>query len=164
MSRSGQYLLSKVILKICDAILGDMASHKKTLTAEKIGENVKAARQRLGMTQDALANKIGVTPDAVRKVEAGKRAASWLSVAKFADALQSCPNHLLGFDLVPPEGLIEALKPILAAYGQPSEDADSIARILLEAIRFAQYDPEAGPVPDRYKMAARLLIAQSQSR
>lgn len=133
-------------------------------TEKEIGQAVKAARERLGLSQTALASELGVDQDTIKKVESGLRVKQWLWLAKVAKVLDAPPNELLGFPVASPRSLGMALQPILAAYGANPEDADNIARILLEAVEAAQSLKDDGPEELRYKMAGQLVAARSRAK
>jgi len=62
------------------------------------GENVKVRRKELGLTQQALADRLDVTQAYVAGIEAGK---SWPyagTFAKMAEALNTSPSALLSAD------------------------------------------------------------------
>lgn len=133
-------------------------------TEDEIGLAVKRARERVGLSQQQLADAIGRSLETVKKIESGDRVFQWTIVSGVAEALGTTPNELLGFSVLSTEALESALKPILAAFGQNPDDADSIARILIEAVEVAQSSPDEGPAPLRYKMAGQLAAARSRAR
>lgn len=60
---------------------------KKPITNEEIGDLVRAARIARGMTQPALAKKIGLTFQMVQKYEKGQSAMTVPRLAQMARAL-----------------------------------------------------------------------------
>lgn len=129
---------------------------------EQIGKAVRAARLRAGISQTELAKRIGMSIDTVKRIEYGERVHQWKMVSSVANAIGCSPNELLGFPVASHESLGMALQPILAAYGANPDDADSIARILLEAVEAAQSLKDDGPEALRYKMAGQLAAARSR--
>ena len=134
------------------------------INEDTIGSNIRRLRGRAKLTRAQLAQRVGLDEQSIKKFENGENVKQWLRVAQLAEALQASPNELLGFSALSSEALESALKPILAAYGANPDDADSIARILLEAVEVAQASPDEGPVPLRYKMAGQLAAARSRAR
>lgn len=134
------------------------------LTGKQIGANVRRRREQLGLTRPELAERLGVDVQTVQKVESGDRVKQWHRVADFAAALGSSPNELLGFPIASPDALGMALRPILAAFGAAPDDADSIARILLEAVEAAQSSPGDAPEEVRFRVAGQILAAQSRAQ
>lgn len=135
----------------------------------EIGLSVKQTREQLGLSRPQLAERLDVEPDTIKKIEEGTRVKQWEWLAKVAEALETTPNALLGVptgfgDQATEEALESALKPILAAFGHNPDDADSIARILLEAVQAAQSLPAEGPVPLRYGLAGKLAAARSPAK
>jgi HTH-type transcriptional regulator/antitoxin HipB len=54
---------------------------------EAIGQQLRARRQGLGLSQAALADKAGVSRVFVEKIEAGARTPSWGTLERLARAL-----------------------------------------------------------------------------
>jgi HTH-type transcriptional regulator/antitoxin HipB len=54
---------------------------------EVIGQQLRARRQAVGLSQAALAAKAGVSRIFVEKIEAGARTPSWGTLARLAQAL-----------------------------------------------------------------------------
>lgn len=133
-------------------------------TKIEIGLAVKRACENRGMSQSALASALGVDPDTIKKIESGKRVTQWEWCGRVAEALGVTPNELLGFPIVSPDNLASALRPILANFGYPPDDADSIARILLGAVSVAQSLPDDGPAELRYKIAGQSAVVQFRGR
>ena len=67
---------------------------KETLM-RTIGANVKAYRTARGMTQEALAEKAGISTSFCTNIERGNKAISILVLYDLADALGVTPNHLI---------------------------------------------------------------------
>ena len=144
---------------------GDFVTIVPAMTGTKeIGLAVKAARERAGLTQPALAARLEVDDDTIKKIEAGRRVEKWLWLGRVAKALGTSPNEILGFPAVSPESLEMALRPILAAYGASPQDADSIARILLEAVSIAQSSPGDEPEELRYRLAGQPAASRFRRR
>lgn len=139
--------------------LSDMPADKK-----QVGNTIRAARERANLSREALAEKVGLDLESIKKIERGERVTQWLRVADFADALSISPNEILGYPIASAESLGMALKPILAAFGANPDDADNIARILLEAVAVAQSSPGDEPQELRYRLAGQLAAAQSRRR
>lgn len=143
-------------------ISGAIKAPMSTNDAKAIGKAVKAARTRRGWTQQRLADEVGKSLDSVKRIEAGDRVEQWVVCAHFASTLGVSPSELLGFPVASPDSLGMALQPILAAYGANPDDAESIARILLEAVEAAQSLPNDGPAELRYKIAGQIAAARSR--
>lgn len=62
---------------------------------KRIGENVKAARLKAELTQECLAELIGVHWQTISYIENGRNPFSVIILAKLAPALQTSPNRLL---------------------------------------------------------------------
>ena len=62
----------------------------------EIGNQIKQLRQRRGVTQEDLAEHLGVTPQAVSKWETGEASPDILLLPKLAAVLETTTDHLLG--------------------------------------------------------------------
>jgi DNA-binding XRE family transcriptional regulator len=60
-----------------------------------IGKNVKAARLRVNLTQECLAEMVGVHWQTVSYIENGKFPSSIVIFFKISQALETSPNRLL---------------------------------------------------------------------
>ena len=65
-----------------------------------VGRRIRELRAGLGLTQQALADRIGVTVQYAQRVEGGSVNLTLASLLKFADALECDPRSLLD----PPTG------------------------------------------------------------
>ena len=65
----------------------------------RFGSLVKAHRVRLGLTQEALAERANISTDMVSKIEAGSSGARFGVVTQLAKALQVDPAELFTPDL-----------------------------------------------------------------
>lgn len=146
-------------LGLAPPILSVMRTDKK-----QVGNTIRSARERAKLSREELAERVGLDLESIKKIERGERVTQWLRVADFADALEISPNEILGYPIASAESLGMALRPILAAYGANPEDADSIARILLEAVAVAQSSQGDEPQELRYRLAGQLAAAQSRRR
>ncbi|MCJ2185221.1 helix-turn-helix domain-containing protein [Novosphingobium beihaiensis] len=60
----------------------------------RFGRLVKAHRVRLGITQEALAERAGISTDMVSKIESGNSGARFGVIVQLADALEVDPAEL----------------------------------------------------------------------
>ncbi len=65
-----------------------------TRAPPQIGAMIRAARLARGMTQPALARRIGVTRPVMMRIESGRRGCSLLELGAIADALEIDPVRL----------------------------------------------------------------------
>jgi len=63
--------------------------------ARIVGENVRRRRQELDLTQEALADKLGVTQSYLSEIENGKRSPLLGTLAEFSEVLEVDPAYLL---------------------------------------------------------------------
>lgn len=134
------------------------------ITGKEVGQLIRDAREARGMTRADLGEKVGLDEESIKKIETGERVKQWLHVANFAAALGISPNEILGYPIASVTALTEALRPILSAFGANPEDAESIARILLEAVSDVQSLPGDEPAELRYRIAGQLAAARFRRR
>jgi transcriptional regulator with XRE-family HTH domain len=60
-----------------------------------LGSNLREARERLGLTQEQVAERSGVHATEVSRIETGKRDPQVSTVRKLAEAVQVRPGQLL---------------------------------------------------------------------
>lgn len=60
-----------------------------------LGSNLRAARKKLKLTQEQVAERSGVHPTEVSRIEAGKRDPQVSTLRKLAAALEVPPGELL---------------------------------------------------------------------
>jgi transcriptional regulator with XRE-family HTH domain len=60
-----------------------------------LGSNLRAARKKLGLTQEQVAERSGVHPTEVSRIEAGKRDPQVSTLRKLAAAVEVSPGELL---------------------------------------------------------------------
>ena len=71
----------------------DRSDHKRVL--DKLGDAIRARRQALGMSQEALADAAGINRTHMGEVERGKRNISFMGVAKIAKAMDAKVSELI---------------------------------------------------------------------
>ena len=64
---------------------------------KQFGRNVKAERVRLGYSQEALAEKIGVNREFISRIERGVQNMSLLKITTLANHLETDIHNLLRF-------------------------------------------------------------------
>ncbi len=74
----------------------DAVRRKKWTEIELIGQRIREARERLGMTRDNLANIIDKSPDMISRYERGNRAVSITELPKLAQALKVPIGYFFG--------------------------------------------------------------------
>lgn len=80
------------------------------LCLKEIGQRIIERRKRLGLTQEALAEKADVTAQFVSYAEAGKRAMRPENLLKIAEALEVSADYLLTGDIIDKDLLLLASK------------------------------------------------------
>jgi transcriptional regulator with XRE-family HTH domain len=62
----------------------------------RFGKKVRAARQARGWTQEELAERAGLAPVQISRIERGVREVRLTTLLRIAQALQTTPDRLLG--------------------------------------------------------------------
>lgn len=60
-----------------------------------VGARVRYIREQLGLTQDDLAKRVGLTRCSLTNIETGRQRLLLHTVERLADALGTTPRHLL---------------------------------------------------------------------
>jgi len=102
-------------------------------TNVRIGANIRKNRRQANMTQDALAEAVGLSTFFIGSVERGQATASMRTLIDVADVLETTVTTLLGE--APPD--VEALRRRAAAVLKEVPDADLTA-VLTVLQRFAR--------------------------
>lgn len=61
----------------------------------QLGSGIRAIRDGLGLSQEALADAAGIDRSHMSRIERGKRNVSFLNICRIADALGQPPSSLL---------------------------------------------------------------------
>ena len=103
---------------------------------DKFGKHAAAVRAAAGHTQQRVADRMGVRPEAVSQIESGKLSPTLSTVVALAHALGVSPAALLDFESVPvglPQGPEEA--ELLTDYRALGEADRAVARSVTRALR-----------------------------
>ncbi|MCA3739012.1 MAG: helix-turn-helix transcriptional regulator [Phenylobacterium sp.] len=73
--------------------VADTSDHERALG--KLGDAIRARRQALKMSQEALADAAGINRTHMGEVERGKRNISFMSVVKIAKAMDARASDLI---------------------------------------------------------------------
>ena len=84
-----------------------------------IGQNVKAARLKAGLTQECLAELAGIHWQTVSYVENGKFLFSIVTFVKISQALEMSPNRLLDGIPAPDTQRMEKIKKVMMRKRKP---------------------------------------------
>lgn len=93
-----------------------------------VGARIAARRNELGMSQDELARRLGYkSRSTVQKIEAGINDITQSKIAKFADALETTPAYIMGWDDEKPtipqdDGLSQSQRELIAFAQTVPED------------------------------------------
>lgn len=73
--------------------VADSSDHERAL--RKLGDAIRARRQVLGMSQEALADAAGINRTHMGEVERGRRNVSFMGVLKIAKAMDAEASDLI---------------------------------------------------------------------
>ena len=80
----------------CKVLHGDLdPKARRSQVVGDLGKNLRAARERLGLTQEAVADRSGVQAGEISRIERGKRDPQVSTVEKLATAVGMKPGQLL---------------------------------------------------------------------
>ena len=102
---------------------------------QKVGICVKAARNRLNLTQDELAAKIGLSPDAVSQIERGLIGPSFATIEKLSKALKIPASDLFIEAGGTSSTRVRAVAEIMEIVRQLPDSDIEVARRQLEALK-----------------------------
>ena len=64
-----------------------------------IGQRIKIRREELGMSQEDLSKKVGYkSKSSINKIELGQRVLTQSKIKALADALDTTPSYIMGWD------------------------------------------------------------------
>jgi transcriptional regulator with XRE-family HTH domain len=101
-------------------------------TYKTIGQYVKARREELGVNQEELAKRIGVTPTTISLYESGKRKPDLDTLKQIATVLKTSLAFLLDIE-VPKQGLDIALR----ANNLDNEEIDQVKHYI-QLLKYAK--------------------------
>lgn len=76
----------------------------------KLGENIKTARIKMGMTQEELAIAANTTKAAISRYELGKREPKVDMIVKIADILNVSVGYLQGRETIQTQAILDAMR------------------------------------------------------
>lgn len=104
-----------------------------------IGHRIKERRELLGMSQDELAKKVGYkSRSSVNKIESDGRGLPQTKIVAFANALETTPAYLMGWEADPDRGTEKdvqerfvdfVVKQTLGQLSIPTSDETHLARL-----------------------------------
>ena len=83
------------IMRIMRVVDREFARRVRSDLNERFGENVRASRMQMGLSQAKLADRAGVRPQYISRIEIGNANVTLEMVAKVAWAMGRDPNQLL---------------------------------------------------------------------
>lgn len=110
---------------------------------EILGQRLKEAREYLGLSQEFVAEQLGVPRASMSAMETGKRKVSSLELKQLARLYKQTVQYFLGEEEMVPQGQPED-KSLLALF-RTTRDLSSEDR--QQVLRFAQFLRASGPVP-----------------
>lgn len=97
----------------------------------KISENIRVLRKDAGFTQKQLAEKVGLSEQAIRMYELGKRDPSVDVIKRIGEALDVAPESLRGIEIESAREALELLFALDEKYGlTPHVDESGISLVL----------------------------------
>jgi Zn-dependent peptidase ImmA (M78 family)/transcriptional regulator with XRE-family HTH domain len=112
---------------------GDSAIRKLmevSMDAARLGDRLRAARDRRGLSQQAVADALGLPRTAITNMETGARAVSTLEITKLADLYGQTPTYFLSPNEKEAEDLLVVLHRVLPEIEQAPQTKREVGRIL----------------------------------
>jgi transcriptional regulator with XRE-family HTH domain len=137
--------------------------------AAAIGARISALRDRKGLSNGTLADRLGMALSSVKKLVGGQTTVQFVKLGRLARALGSSPDELLGFKVGKSEALLRAaLTASYVALGLAVQDAEEFAAVVLQALDeqptdSVKLDPETG-VRVQVELAARRFAREQRAR
>ena len=85
----------------------DLKEEDMSIDYKSIGRRIKAARTRLDMTQERLAEQVNLSPSHLSNIETGTTKVSLPTIVKLANALQVSVDSLLADSVVQSKAVFE---------------------------------------------------------
>jgi len=90
-----------------------------------LGQRIREARQAASLTQEELAQMVGLTRTSITNIEKGRQPVPAHLLVQIGDAVRSSPAGLL-----PPTSSVAASDPVAQAVGLPVEARDFVAKVM----------------------------------
>jgi Zn-dependent peptidase ImmA (M78 family)/transcriptional regulator with XRE-family HTH domain len=101
-----------------------------SMDAARLGDRLRAARDRRGLSQQAVADALGLPRTAITNMETGARAVSTLEITKLADLYGQTPAYFLSPNEKEAEDLLVVLHRVLPEIEQAPQTKREVGRIL----------------------------------
>ena len=101
-----------------------------SMDAARLGDRLRAARDRRGLSQQAVADALGLPRTAITNMETGARAVSTLEITKLADLYGQTPAYFLSPNEKEAEDLLVVLHRALPEIEQAPQTKREVGRIL----------------------------------
>lgn len=109
----------------------------------RLGERLRESREYLGLSQEAVAEALGIPRPSVSAIETGKRKVSSVELTRLARLYRRPYEFLLGEQETDDDAVDDTSKEL---YRAASELSDTDRE---QVLRFAQFLKRAGPAPRR---------------
>jgi DNA-binding Xre family transcriptional regulator len=132
-----------------------------------IGERIRKLRVERGLSNLQLAERLGLSVPAVKKIQHGSACIQFLKLAEICKALETEPNHLLGYADSGAARLRAVLETVLETVGVPQSKIGELVDVSMQAIfedgtQPSNVDPLQAARVQVY-LAARRAVGTSQT-
>jgi transcriptional regulator with XRE-family HTH domain len=103
---------------------------------QQVGRRVRAIRKRIGLTQSALGERAGITPDYLGRIERGHGAVTLETLSRIAAALSTPLRQLLDVEEIASASREEILKSIQSIIRRKGTEELRRIYAVLEAMEF----------------------------
>lgn len=127
-----------------------------------LGEAIRALREARGIKVSDLATALGVTQNAIHKIQDGSSTIQFLKFAKLCRVLGTTPNELLGFNVsnLSDETLLGVIEASYMSLGLTDAEAKVLAETVLEVAKQPPFQTVELPPRQAGRASGEILLRQ----
>ena len=108
-------------------------STDNTRAVKAIGERIRNLRVERQLSNVQLAEMLGLSVPAVKKIQHGSACIQFHKLAEICRALQSDPNHVLGFEDCAKERVAAVMETLLETVGIAKPEIETLVSVAVDA-------------------------------
>jgi DNA-binding Xre family transcriptional regulator len=127
-----------------------------------IGERIRKLRVERGLSNAQLAERLGLSVPAVKKIQHGSACIQFLKLGEICRVLETEPNHVLGFSEAGSDRLSAVLETVLETVGVPQENITALVQSAMQVafedgVQTSNIDPVQAARVQAYLAARRAM-------
>jgi len=135
-----------------------------TREGKAVGERIRKLRIERGLSNAQLAERLGLSVPAVKKIQHGSACIQFLKLGEICRVLETEPNHVLGFADSGSARLTAVLETVLETVGVPKDNIAGLVESALQAVfhdgvQTSNIDPMQAARVQAYLAARRAMSA-----